>query len=161
MFAERYFPALAQPLAAAAMRLFFRALTVCTDRIVLAKESLVADFKGSGKKQVLARNYPISSYLKSRSGVCEPSFKSEANGIRAVHLGLMGRARCWPELLEALARTKATTLRLHFIGTFNDGSREEFNQRVVALRLQHRVEVEEWMSFADAYERLVSSHAGL
>jgi glycosyltransferase involved in cell wall biosynthesis len=161
IFAERYFPALAQPLAAAAMRLFFRALTACTDRIVLAKEPLAADFKGSEQKQVLARNFANSFYLKSHSGVCEPILERGANGVRAVHFGVMSRARCWPELLEALARTKAKALRLHFIGTFNDGSREEFDLRVVALGLQHRVEVEEWMSFADAYERLVSSHIGL
>jgi glycosyltransferase involved in cell wall biosynthesis len=158
MFAEKYFPARMKSLAVAAMRLLFRILAVCTDRIVLAKESLVVDFRGSERKQVFARNFPISRYLTSPN---QKLFKDRTNGLCAVHFGLMSRARCWPELLEALATTKTKTLKLHLIGTFNDGSREEFNQRVIALGLQNRVHVEEWMSFSDAYERLVSSDAGL
>jgi glycosyltransferase involved in cell wall biosynthesis len=158
MFAEKYFPTWSQPLATAAMRLMFRILAAFTDRIVLAKESLVADFRGTEKKQVLARNFPISGFLRSPN---QKLFKNGTNGLSAVHFGLMSRARCWPELLEALARTKTKTLKLHLIGTFNDGSKEEFDQRVVDLGLQNRVHVEEWMSFSEAYERLVSSDAGL
>jgi glycosyltransferase involved in cell wall biosynthesis len=161
MFAERFFPSLLRPLASAAMRLVFRALAAFTDRIVLAKESLTSDFKGSEEKIVLARNYPILTYLAVRNESNPAAPEPVADGMCLVHLGLMNRTRCWPELLDALALAKAKTLRLHLIGTFNDGTRAEFNQRVAALGLEHRVAAEDWMSFAGAYERLLSSHAGL
>ena len=160
MFAERFFPRFLQPAAAAGMRLLFRVLAFCTDRIVLAKASLVTDFKGLERKQVLVQNYPLSSYLGSHGDASKAIQKPEENGIRAVHIGLMGRKR-WPELLDALARAKSKTLRVHLIGSFSDGSREQFDQRVLALGLQNRIEIEEWMPFEDAYKRLAIAHAGL
>jgi glycosyltransferase involved in cell wall biosynthesis len=159
--AERFLPRFLHPLGICLVRFLFCWLTTETDRIVLAKSSLRRDFRGCEQKQVLAQNYPVTSFLQAAGSSAKQVDRQPPNGIRAVHLGLINRVRGWPQLLEALARSRLASLRLHVIGTFSDGSREEFLQRAAALGLLERIDLEEWLPFGTAFERLLASDIGL
>ena len=65
----------------------------------------------------------------------------------------MGRARGWPEMLDALALTPPDT-RLLLVGRFTDGSEDAFLARAAALGLSARIEVTGWLPQDAALARL-------
>jgi glycosyltransferase involved in cell wall biosynthesis len=160
-FTESRFPLWLQPLVSGVIRLGFRALVPFTDRLVFAKRSVAIDFPGTEHKQVLVQNFTSLAYQSAGSQAVSRNGEVTGNTVTAIHLGLISRVRGWPQLLEALARVRSQNLHLHVIGTFNDGSQAEFEKRVSELGLETRVRVEEWMPFAQAYERILASHIGL
>ncbi len=159
-FAESRFPRWLHLLAAGMVRLVYKILTPFTDRIVLAKRAVGRDFRHAEHKQVLVENFAQRGYANLDSAV-EENGAASANGITAIHLGLLSRVRGWPQLLEALARMQSRNLGIHIVGTFNDGSQAEFEERVRELGLQDRVLVEDWMPFEQAWARIRASHIGL
>lgn len=56
---------------------------------------------------------------------------------------------------------QSRNLDIHIVGTFNDGTQAEFEERVRELGLQDRVLVEDWMPFEQAWARIRASHIGL
>jgi glycosyltransferase involved in cell wall biosynthesis len=162
VFAESRFPRWMHLGISAIVRLLLRTFSLFTDRIVFAKRSVALDFRGFEAKQVLVQNFTSLSYMKnaeedSIQGIVQDS----SSMIKAIHLGLISHIRGWPQLLEALARVKTQELDVHIVGTFNDGSRQAFETRLLSLGLETRVTIEEWMPFAQAYQRLLASHIGL
>jgi len=153
-------------LAAGAVRLLYRILTPFTDRLVFAKRSVAMDFKGSERKQVLVLNYTRTEFLRNR----QQSEKTDGGAIRqapatitAVHLGLIGRARGWPQLLDAVSDDRCKDIKLHFIGKFMspDDDGPEFEARVAELELGSRIRFDEWMPFEQAFEELLAADIGL
>lgn len=157
-FAESRFPRWVQPLVAFFVRLTFRLLTPFTDRIVLAKRSVSADFHTLDSKKILVQNYtPLAGLIFSNA-----AFPARQKSVYTmVHLGLFSKGRGWPQVLDALSTMKHKNLRLQIIGEINDGSRVEFEQRVAALGLSERVEILEWMPFDEAFSYLLNADIGI
>jgi glycosyltransferase involved in cell wall biosynthesis len=129
-----------------------------TERIVLAKQTVSPDFPTRTDKKVLVRNFASLEALR---------FAADENADRVndtgtlVHLGLFGKHRGWPQVLEAMARMRHSEARLKVIGDINDGTRPEFEARVKELGLAERVEIYDWMPFREAFMHLTKGHVGL
>ena len=140
-----------RPPARAALRLFCRAAGAAADAVVVAKDGLDADFAAPGRT-VAVRNYALPASVAPRR---------HGNGpLRLAHAGALGRARGWPQMLDALALCPpGTTLRL--IGRFTDGSEPEFHARAAALGMAERIERLPWLPHAEALARLAECDVGL
>lgn len=140
----------------------FGVLIPLTDKIVFAKSSIVPDFTGSETKHVLARNYAPLDF----QGAAEIRPRTEAGPaasdapMTVVHIGAIARHRGWPELVEAISRTRSP-VRLHVIGTFTDGSLTAFWNRVDDLGIRDRIRVDEWMAYEEAFKAMVASDVGV
>lgn len=157
-FAESRFPEWLQPAVSASVRLVFRMFLPFTDRLVLAKQTVSGDFPNSDSKKVLVRNFtPLSgiNFSLDRKTI------SDGGTITLLHLGLFGKNRGWPQILDALRMMKHKNVQLVVIGEFNDGSRPEFDAMVETYQLGDRVIVHDWMPFADAFQYLTKAHIGL
>jgi glycosyltransferase involved in cell wall biosynthesis len=157
-FAESRFPRWFQPLVASFVRLTFRLLTPFTDRIVLAKHSVSADFHMPDSKKILVQNYTPLAGLNF-SNVAFPA--PQKSFYTVVHLGLFSKVRGWPQVLDALSKMKHKNVHLQVIGEINDGSRVEFEQRVATLGLSERVEIFEWMPYDEAFSYLLNADIGI
>lgn len=160
-FAESRFPRWLQPIIAGAIRLVFSILTPFTDYLVFAKRSVAPDFKGSAHKQLLVQNFTSLAYVNGHHSTDGQQAPRGDGSITAIHLGLISRMRGWPQLLEAVARMKVDNLRLHIVGTFNDGSQADFERSVAELGLEQKILVEGWMPFEQAYQRMLKADIGL
>ncbi len=156
-FADTRFPKALGPFVAGAMRMVFRTLLIFTDRVVLAKESVARDYPDTSK-QVLVRNYVSASYALQNAPTQTRSLENIR--IRIIHLGLISRARGWPELLESVAGS-SKNFELFFVGQFNDGSEAAFRQRAAELGMRDRFTIDEWMPFEDAFRLVCSSNIGV
>ena len=140
-----------RPPARAALRLFCRAAGAAADAVVVAKDGLDADF-GIPDRTVAVRNYALPASVVPRRHGPGP--------LRLVHAGALGRARGWPQMLDALALCPpGTTLRL--LGRFTDGSEGEFAAHAATLGVEHRVERLPWLPHAEALARLAECDVGL
>lgn len=153
-FAESRFPPALRPTVAASLRLLFRALTPFTDRTVFAKRSVAPDFPGA--QGVLVQNFAPRAALKA---VARPNRAPDAP-LSLIHVGLISKLRGWPQLLDAMARC-AVPVRLHVIGTFNDGTEAEFFATARRLGLADRVRHDPWMAFADMLAACAAADIGL
>jgi glycosyltransferase involved in cell wall biosynthesis len=156
-FADPRFPRFLRPAVKTGLRALFRLLLICTDRVVLAKESIAGDYPNP-EKQVLVRNYVAASYANRIAGPRAES--SSRNGLRIIHLGLISRKRGWPQLLASVAESELP-FELVFVGQFNDGSESEFWKRTAELGLKDRIMAKEWMQFEDAFRLVCSSDVGV
>jgi glycosyltransferase involved in cell wall biosynthesis len=153
-FSDSRFPQWSHPMIAAGVRLWVRLQLPFTDYVVLAKKSVAEEYR-SARNILLVQNFtPLWPSRARRNG------SNRGNRVWAVHLGLISRLRGWPQMLEALAHT-TKDIGLWVIGTFNDGSRLQFDQRARDLGLSERIRVEEWLPFDQVMERLFASHIGL
>ena len=140
-----------RPAARAALRLFCRSAGAAADAVVVAKDGLADDFAAPGRT-VAVRNYALPASVAPR--------RHGEGPLRLAHAGALGRARGWPQMLEALALCPPdTTLRL--IGRFTDGSDEEFTARAAALGVEARIERLPWLPHAEALARLAECDVGL
>ena len=162
--AESRFPPWLRPTVENAVRLVYRLLVPVTDRIVLAKQSVASDFRGSEAKHVLVRNYTLIPEQTEPSGRDDVDGGGDGEGsevVTAIHIGVVSRKRGWPQLVEALAQVQSKHVCAHIVGTFNDGSQEAFEQRVAELGLEDRVGVEGWMPFEEVCKRVRAASIGL
>ncbi|WP_422475634.1 glycosyltransferase [Endozoicomonas sp. ALB032] len=157
-FAQSRFPIWLQPLVSSAVKLVFRCLTPFTDRIVLAKRSVSDDFHLAADKKVLVQNFTPLSGLNFSTD--EVHFEEKAI-YTMVHLGLLNKNRGWPQIIDAMATMKHHNLHLLVIGEINDGSRSEFEQRVIELGLSNRVRIMDWMPFERAFSYLLKADIGI
>ena len=158
IFAESRFPKLIQPVISDLVRLVFRLLTPFTDRIVLAKKTVSDDFHCQESRKVLVRNF---AHLSAVAFASEKHGIVEGGTVTLVHLGLFGKQRGWPQLLDALHIMHHKNVRLEIIGKINDGTRAEFDAMVQKHNLDSRVAVHDWMPFDDAFQYLVNANIGL
>jgi glycosyltransferase involved in cell wall biosynthesis len=164
-FVEKRFPKKLAPFGMACLRLLMNVFAAFTDRLVFAKRSVAKDFKRADGRGVLVRNFPVLSYAKNGVGAPRTDSLSlpptRETIVQAIHLGLMSRPRGWPQLLDAMSRMETVNFTVQFVGIFNDGSEEDFWERVRELGLGDRVVVENWLPFGEAFERVLSSQIGL
>jgi glycosyltransferase involved in cell wall biosynthesis len=128
-----------RPVACAALRGVLGALGRRADAVVLAKDGLAADYPGA--RLVAVRNHALvpAGLAPRRHG---------PGPLTLVHLGAIGRARGWPQLLAALALLPAP-VRLLVLGRFTDGSEAAFRAEAARLGLGGRIELGGWLP-ADA-----------
>jgi glycosyltransferase involved in cell wall biosynthesis len=139
------------PLARGALRLACRLAGRAADAVVVAKDGLDADF--AVPERILAvRNYASPAPVAPRRHAAGP--------LTLAHIGVLGRARGWPQMLEALALCPPGT-RLRLIGRFTDGSEDAFRARAAALGLAGRIEHLPWMPQPEALARLAECDIGL
>jgi glycosyltransferase involved in cell wall biosynthesis len=153
-FSESRFPPALRPLVAGGLRLLFRALTPFTDRIVFAKRSVAPDFPRA--RGVLVQNFAPRAAL---ARIDRPP-RDPAAPLTLIHVGLISRLRGWPQLLAAMARLRQP-VRLHVIGTFNDGSAADFHAEAALLGLAQRVRHDGWMPFPDMLAACAAADIGL
>nr|WP_246523708.1 glycosyltransferase family 4 protein [Neoroseomonas eburnea] len=137
-------PAVMRPLARAAIALACRLMGRTADAVVVAKDGLDAPFAGA-RRLVAVRNYAPAPVEAPRAHGPGP--------LVLGHLGAIGRARGWPQMLAALALAPPDT-RLVLVGRFTDGSEPAFHARAAELGLADRVEVTGWLPQAEALQRL-------
>lgn len=158
-FAERGFPKPVRPFVEAAVRGFYRLLLPFTDRLVLAKRSATNDFPPTRVPKLLVQNY-----AELAAGMSEPETNEAPAADRpftAIHLGAINRDRGWPQLLDALALTRDTTIRLRVIGKFGDNSEDAFLARAAELGLAERVRFERWIPYEQVFAELRRCDVGL
>ena len=136
-------PAVLRPLARGAITLACRWMGRAADAVVVAKDGLDAPFAGA--RLVAVRNYAPAPV--------RPPRVHEAGPLVLGHLGAIGRARGWPQMLEALALCPPDT-RLVLVGRFTDGSEADFHARAAQRGLAGRIDVTGWLDQAAALERL-------
>lgn len=154
-FGRLHCPKALASLAGSALRAMFRLLIPVTDAFVFAKETVVRDFPLTAHKSVVVRNF---------AAVREPvphRTSNHGDRVTAIHLGVFGRIRGWPQLLAAMQLVKCPYLFVQVIGTVNDGSAEDFRQAISQEGLRDRVTIEDWMPFEEAFERVVNADIGL
>lgn len=158
-FAERRFPSPVRPVVAAMVGWLLGRLAAVSDRVVLAKRSLRDDYQAARDRLVLVQNFtPLEQTLDVP--VREEPRMKEDGSLLLVHLGLIGRARGWEPMLEAVALSGSHTY-LRIIGKFDDDSQADFEETVDRLGLRERVGFENWLPFEKAFQRLLQADVGL
>jgi glycosyltransferase involved in cell wall biosynthesis len=156
-FAENYYPKWAQPVARVMIAILINGLSRMASGIVLAKSSLEKDFSHLPKDRVhLVENFVSLAALESasREDVREPPLK-------LIHLGLIGRLRGWPQLLQALTMARCHSVQLLILGATNDGSEQALRTEIERLGLANRVRYEAWLPYEEAMAQVRLSDAGL
>lgn len=143
-------PAALRPLARGAIAAACRLMARAADAVVVAKGGLAAPF--AGRPLVAVRNYaPAPGGAPRRHG---------PGPVTLLHLGAIGRARGWPQMLDALALCPPGT-RLLLVGRFTDGSEAAFRDRTAALGLGGQVEVTGWLPQDAALARAAEADIAL
>ncbi len=153
-FAESRFPVWLRPIMMLLVKVWIRVQVCFTDSVVLAKGSVGEDYQ-SARSKVLVQNFTPVQQMRTNGAAATRSGR-----MWAVHLGLISKVRGWPQMLDALERSE-TDIGLWIIGTFNDGSGREFEERVREMGIGHRIRVEGWLPFDRVMERLLVADMGL
>jgi len=146
-----------QPLVSGVIRYAIKVLSMFTDRIVVAKSSLLDEFSFLDSGKVIAvQNYSHKSDIRS-----EGKIKKRDGVLDIVHLGLINRYRGWPQLLEAITLLKKESVRLLVLGSINDGSENDFLKAVSELGLEGVVEYKKWAPYNEAMQMVERSDVGI
>jgi glycosyltransferase involved in cell wall biosynthesis len=132
-----------------------------TDRVVVAKSSLLYDFKYvPDEKLVLVQNFsPLRNFSVDLE--VEPKKKLPSQEFRMIHLGLFGVRRGWPQLLKAMKILDDRDIKLLIVGEIADGSEKAFRQQCIASGLGESIEMIDWLPIDEAMELVKTSHLGL
>lgn len=132
-----------------------------TDKVVVAKSSLLKDFKHlSESRLVLVQNF---SPLRNFSGDTEVKTKNKKapHEFRMIHLGLFGVARGWLQLLKAMTILNDNNIRLLIVGETGDGSDKALREEWMVRGLDQRIEMIDWLPISEAMELVKTSDLGL
>ena len=136
-------------------------LTLLSDKIVLAKQSVARDYPQK-KKHVLVQNFaPVRA---ESNGAClgEQTLADDQAVIRQIiHVGYISRWRGWPQLLEAIAILQDPSVRVHFIGEFNDGSVEDCLKEAERLGVLNQIKITPWLEYDAMMAELRSATVGV
>lgn len=153
-FAESRFPPPLRPLVSGLIKGLFRVLSPATDALVFANRNVGEGF--DRRRAVLVRNFSSRSLSETRG----PKPARDPADLTLIHVGLMSRPRGWPQLLAAMAELELP-VRLHLVGTFNDGSGPAFQAEVARLGLSDRIRHDAWMEYADMMAACAAADIGL
>jgi len=137
-------PGLLRPAARALLGRLLRGLARGADALVLAKEGLAQDYPGAPRPTEVRNHALPPAGLPARAHGPGP--------LTLLHLGALGVARGWPQMLDALALAPPGT-RLLVIGCFTDGSASAFHARATALGLSARITCTGWLPAEAALAR--------
>lgn len=154
-FAETRFPRPLRPFVVLALRVLFRLMLPFTDRLVLAKRSADLDFRNTAVNKTLVQNFSeVPENIPQK-------IHTDGHDITIVHLGAINKMRGWKQMLDALALTKNTSVRLRVIGQFGDNSEDEFLAYVKEKQLEHRVVFERWIPYSEVQKALGACDIGI
>jgi len=148
-------------------RYYLQALGLFSDLVVLAKYSVAADFSWSRRRQLLVLNTtPIAALEGRKAGLTStpPSVGGDKDSFRFIHLGVIRRERGSEQLLAALEQLAGWGYRSHkviIVGTFRDGSEQDFFRQAEIKGVRDRIEFHPWMPFEEAFDLVRSCQAGL
>ena len=156
-FSDGRLPSFLKPIMASLIKTLFKILLPYTDNLVFAKRTVAGDFPNSSEKQVLVQNFTsLSEITLPENRTC----RNHSDKMTIVHLGLIGKIRGWPQILEAMSLSNAD-IHLHIIGTINDGSEADFWKQVEKYKLKKRIKISEWLPFHEAFAHLIKADVGL
>ncbi len=162
-FAEMRFPVWFRPPVEMFIRILMWSLSKFTDRIVLAKSSLIRSFESfPAHHLVLAQNFTPLSALESNSfsGIKEYSGEHfNDRPLRLIHLGLFNKSRGLFQMLESIKGKDR--IELLFLGQYSDGSESELQTVIEQYGLSDRVKYKAWVPFEEALKYVRESDIGL
>lgn len=136
-------------------------LTLLSDKIVLAKQSVAEDYP-QAKKHVLVQNFaPITTKVSGELVENHVPAGEEGCLTKVIHTGLISRERGWPQLLEAVAILQDRSIQVHFIGEFNDGSVEDCLSDAERLGIKNQIRITSWMRYEEMMEQLHLATVGV
>ena len=154
-FSEYYAPKFLKPFARLFLTLVIRLLSKLSDHVVLAKPSLISNFKHLPEDRVhLIKNYSRIEIFRNIE-----DNRNQNKRLKLIHLGLFSRSRGWPQVIEAMAY--CVDIDLLVVGNFNDGSEHDFNAQISQLNLEKRVKVVPWLPVHQAIEMVGQCDLGL
>jgi glycosyltransferase involved in cell wall biosynthesis len=157
---EPHFPKWFRWIGGPAVHFIFRVLSPYTDFFVFAKQSVAPDFKRYINKSIFLFNY-APMRMKARLDVPSLEIMREiGDGITAIHIGVMSRARGWPQLLEALAKMKCRHLNVLLLGSISEGEKDLMDD-AMRLGVAHRVRLKSTVPYEHVFEYLKYSKVGL
>ena len=157
--AETRFPKWSRPLIKLLTRLFLRVASSATDLTILAKASLVNDFRHLKSNKIAT----IQNFALQAEEIEYPTMvPHDLNEDMTIgHLGLINDARGLQEMLSALALVKAEKIKLQIIGEVNDRSESDLRSLIESYRLEEHVFYTGWLPHEQAIEKLSDCDVGL
>lgn len=158
--AENYFPARLGPFVERTVKILFKLLSALTDGLIFAKKSVAGDFPKK-VKSINVLNYTSLDGIRIEEKWRSNKSKNKPSNITAIHLGLINQVRGWPQLVDAMNIVNNSRLNIHIIGTFSDGSQDDFEQQIASTGIENRFDFENWMPFEKAHISLLNADIGL
>ena len=160
-FAEPRFPKGLHLVGEPFIRLLFWILTPMTDHLVFAKRNIAPDFPNADHKRTFVFNYaPL--WLQSRKlQDVPPEIRQEFAGrSTAIHIGAFGRARGWPQLLEALALMECQDLEVLCLGPVHEGE-DVLLAEAQRLGVADRIRLKGLVPYHQMFDYLLCADIGL
>jgi glycosyltransferase involved in cell wall biosynthesis len=157
-FAHLHCPRWLCGLASGTLRLMFRLLIPRTDYFVYAKNTVAQDFPNTEDRSVVVLN---CAPLESEAPRAATLTGRHNDYVVAIHVGVIARARGWPQLAEALRLVKTSNLRVKIIGKCTDRSPDDFRRAFAAPDIRDRVEIYDWMPFEEMRRHVGEADIGL
>jgi glycosyltransferase involved in cell wall biosynthesis len=159
-FAEPHIPRALRWIGPPIMRAILKTLPWFTDYVILAKRSVLADLPASYHRHDYIFNYGVMRIdVRPRERVPEAIRAQFGSGFTAAHVGGFSRARGWPQLLEALARTRHD-VRALCLGKVAEGV-ETLMTEARRLRVDSRITIKERVPYDQMFDYLSMSDVGL
>lgn len=160
-FYEPHIPAWLRILGRPVLLAAYRYLTLLTDRIVLAKRSLLSDFERFKRKTVCVFHYSSIETLKRYKRVDTRAGKLKESGhVVAIHIGGFSRARGSHKLLEAMRQLLNQRLIVLCIGTVYKGKDALVNQ-ARELQVDNRIQLVDPLPYDQVFAEVVDADVGL
>jgi glycosyltransferase involved in cell wall biosynthesis len=163
-FAEMRFPIWFRPPVRLLIKFVMWVLSKFTDRIVLAKSSLMSDFQTYPKNKIVAaQNFtPLSALVNSNQ--CDQIEYSDdefdSRPLKIIHLGLFNECRGLFQMLESIKDDKKN-FELLFLGEYSDGTNLDLSKIINSYGLTDYVKYKSWVPFDEALEYVKNSDVGL
>jgi glycosyltransferase involved in cell wall biosynthesis len=160
-FHEPHFPRWLGVAGTPFVSLFIRCLTPFTDHLIFAKRGVAPDYPGAGHKSTFLFNYaPLRLQSRGRDDVPPPVKHAFGGRPVAVHIGVISKARGWPQMLEALSLMENSDLVFLSIGKVWEG-KDTLMREAERLGVAGRVHLLDQMPYDDVFDRLLLASVGL
>jgi glycosyltransferase involved in cell wall biosynthesis len=160
-FNEPHFPKWLGVFGSPVIRILIKCLTPFTDHLIYAKRSVASDFKHAEQKSTFLFNYaPLRLQSRDKDNVPDSVQKHFDGYPVAVHIGVLSRARGWPQMLQALSLMKNKTLKVICIGSVREGKATVMSE-AERLGVADRVLLIDSMPYDSMFDYLLLSNVGL
>ena len=162
-FSEMRFPVWFRPPVKLLVKIIMWVLSKFTDRIVLAKKSLMSDFTGYPKNQIiLAQNFtPLSALVNKKINQAKYSDDEfDSRPLKIIHLGLFNECRGLHQMLKSIKENKES-FELLFLGEYSDGNITDLNKIINSYGLTGYVKYKSWVPFEESLVYVKNADIGL
>jgi glycosyltransferase involved in cell wall biosynthesis len=148
------------------LRWLIRLLSWGTDHVILAKDGAAEDFRGiEAVPRTKVRNY-VSVRLLEEEDASASAVDGQLGlpaGATCVHSGLFSVIRGWPQVVDAfgILTSRLVEANLLVMGSVNDGTVSELEQRVQASGFSGRYRRLDWLGSTEAFSLLRQCDIGL